>query len=196
MQGYLTFNILADAKHTQEMKKYKPLIYFLLKFFITYFVLTLGYDYYLKQTQHTKEGNSKSDPYTKEVARESSIVYNILYENAQVIQDEKNPYMNFFVGNYKVALINEGCNSISIMIIMIAFITAFGVKILPTVLYTLFGILFVHTVNIMRISILSRVIFTESPYIKLMHDVFFPGVIYGSVILICILWIQFFIFKR
>lgn len=178
------------------MKKYKTLIYFLLKFFITYFVLTLGYDYYLKQTQFTKEGDSKSDPYTKEVARESSIVYNILYENAHVIQDKKNPYMNLFIGNRKVSLVNEGCNAISIMIIMIAFIIAFSIKIIPTVLYTLFGILFVHVVNILRISILSRGIFIEYPHIKLMHDVFFPGVIYGSVIFICIFWIKFFIFKR
>lgn len=180
------------------MKEYRPLILFLVKFFITYFVVTLSYDFYLKETQVISEGSSKTDPYTKEVAREASRVYNFMYGNdlSSIKQNDDHPYMDFFVEGRKVARINEGCNAISVMIIMVSFIIAFGVKTIPTVLYTLFSLLFVHSVNIFRISILSNIITEYSKYTKLAHDALFPGIIYGAVILICIVWIKFFIFKK
>ncbi|MFV0237499.1 MAG: exosortase family protein XrtF [Flavobacteriales bacterium] len=178
------------------MKEYKPLIYFLIKFFVTYSIMTLSYDFYLKKTQVTNEGSSITDPYTKEVAIEASYLYSFMYENSYVKQNENNPYMDFFIKKRKVAIINEGCNAISVMIIMLSFIIAFGIKVMPTILYTLLSLLFVHIVNIFRISILANIIFKHSEYAKLAHDALFPGIIYGAVILICIVWIKFFIFKK
>ena len=177
------------------MAEYKPLIFFLSKFFIVYFVLTLGYDFYLKDTQIVISGDSKSDPYTKEVAEESSKLYNIFFGGSTVSQNKDFPFMNFYIGDEQAAIINQGCNAISVMIIMIAFIVAFGVKFIPTFLYTLISVFFVHLVNIFRISILANVIVFYNEYAKIAHDVLFPGVIYGAVIIICIIWIKFFIFK-
>ncbi|APD07873.1 hypothetical protein UJ101_02373 [Flavobacteriaceae bacterium UJ101] len=178
------------------MKEYRPLIFFLVKFFITYFVVTLSYDFYLKETQIINEGSSKTDPYTKEVAIEASNLYNLMYGESYVEQNDNHPYMDFFVEGRKAARINEGCNAISVMIIMISFIIAFGRKVIPTVLYTIFSLFFVHIVNILRISILSDIFFKHSEYAKLAHDALFPGIIYGAVILICVVWIKFFIFKN
>ncbi len=179
------------------MKEYNPLIFFLIKFFITYFLITLSYDFYLKKTQIVNEGNSQTDFYTKEVAKEASGLYSLMFGRAaHVRQNPNQPYEDFFVGSKKIARINEGCNAVSVMIIMISFIIAFGTKVIPTLLYTLISLVLVHIVNIFRISILSEILFLQSSYTKLAHDVLFPGIIYGSVILICIVWIKFFIFKK
>ncbi len=179
------------------MKEYKPLIFFLIKFFITYFVITLSYDFYLKHTQVVNEGDSQTDPYTKEVAKEASDLYGLMYGRvAHVRQNPNQPYDDFFVGSKKIARINEGCNAVSVMIIMVSFIIAFGTKVIPTLLYALISLVLVHMVNIFRISILSEILFLQSGYVKLAHDVLFPGIIYGAVILICVVWIKFFIFKK
>lgn len=178
------------------MQEYKLLIGFLLKFFITYFVLTLGYDFYLKETQKTEEGKIITDPYTKEVSEEASWLYNILFESeSYIIQDVHFPVMNFYVGEKQVAFINEGCNAISVMIIMLSFIVAFGTKFLLTFIYALSSIGIVHLVNIFRISFLSNILLLYSDYSKFAHDVLFPGVIYGTIILICVAWIKFFVLK-
>ncbi|MFV0530495.1 MAG: exosortase family protein XrtF [Flavobacteriales bacterium] len=178
------------------MKEYKPLIFFLLKFFITYFIITLSYDFYLKETQVFNDGNSQTDPYTKEVAKEASALYNLVHRASYVKQNPYHPYEDFFIGEKRIAVINEGCNAVSVMIIMVSFIIAFGTNIISTILYLLFSLVLVHVVNIFRISLLSNIILSQSKYVKLAHDALFPGIIYGTIILICIVWIKFFVFKK
>ncbi len=179
------------------MQEYKLLIVFLVKFFITYFVLTLGYDFYLKETQVTEGEEMITDPYTKEVAEEASCVYNIMYGgNSYVVQNMKSPFMDFYIGKKRIAYINEGCNAISVMITMVSFIIAFGTKFFVTFFYTLFSVGLVHLVNIVRISMLSHILFLYKEYSKLAHDALFPGIIYGAIILICVVWIKFFVLKK
>ncbi len=178
------------------MKEYKPLIFFLIKFFATYFILTIGYDIYLKQTQVIAEHISLADPFTKMVAEQSSSLYNLFINDSKVLQDPNNPYMNFYIEEYNIAIINEGCNAMSVIIIMVSFIIAFGVKLITTILYTLVSIVLVYLVNLVRIIILAFIFYNQSEFGVIAHDALFPGIIYGAVIVICFVWIRFFVFRK
>lgn len=137
------------------------------------------------------------DPFTMEVADESSYFLNILGFNSHVIINPKiDLWPMITIDNVIQCIINEGCNAISIMIIFVSFIIAFSTTWLQTLLFTLIGLLMVHISNIARIAWFNYICAYYPKYIRSVHDYIFPSIIYGTILILWIIWMAFFVFKN
>lgn len=173
------------------MKKNKTLIIFLIKFFATYFVLFGIYSFYLHRTQQ-KEDIFSCSPLTREVAVHVEKVANLLGYHASVEQHTDELSMKLSINGKYVSRIIEGCNSISIIILFLAFIIAFSGPVKSTILFGIFGSVLIYLVNILRIIGLSVMYYRFPEYQKVLHDLVFPAVIYGLVFVLWITWVTFY----
>ena len=171
------------------MKKRKIIIKFLIRFFVTYFLLLAVYNFYLKQTQQTGDVFSCA-PITKTVAHQTHQLAKFLGYNTYTGQHDAELSMKFFVGDVYASRIVEGCNSISIIILFLAFIIAFSGNLKATIIYGIVGSLIIYIVNLFRILILSLLMFKYPEYQYFLHSLLFPGIIYGTTFLLWIIWVN------
>lgn len=165
---------------------FKPVLMILLRFLLIYLVLLGLYQLYLNY--FIGQG---LDPVSKWVGGQSNSVQNFLgYESQMVDQPERETSWFYVEGAYRSRMV-EGCNAISIMILFLAFIFAFynGAK---TFIFALAGLVFLHIINVLRIAGLNLLIVEYPKYTKIGHDYFFPAIIYGSVVILWLVWIKFF----
>ncbi len=173
------------------MKKNKTLIIFLIKFFATYFILFGIYSFYLHKTQQKGDIFSCS-PLTREVAVHVEKVASLMGYDASVEQHSDELSMKLYINGKYVSRIIEGCNSLSIIILFLAFIIAFSGPVKSTVLFGIFGSALIYLVNILRIIGLSVLYYRLPEYQKILHDLLFPAVIYGLVFILWITWVTFY----
>ena len=167
--------------------KYKSVVRFVVLFLGTYLVLTLVYAFYLEQS---KGSSYPPDFVTHLVAKQSSNLVNSFGYEAQVVPHEAQPTMKLFVEGKYLARIIEGCNAISIIVLFIAFIIAFAQNFKKTALFILAGAVLIYAVNILRITILAVALYEYPAYENMLHTVIFPGIIYGMVFLLWMLWVR------
>ena len=89
-----------------------------------------------------------------------------------------------------VARIIEGCNAVSVVILFISFVVAFSGKLKPTLLFIFGGSLFVYVLNVVRIAILSVLMFHFPKQEPFLHGVLFPLYIYGVVFILWLIWVR------
>ena len=171
------------------MKGNKTVVIFLLKFFGSYIILFLLYSFYLEKTQNKVELLTCA-PITKTVAYQTKAILTFVGYDVEVLQHNEESSMKLLVEGQFVARIVEGCNSISIIILFIAFIIAFANGFKRTLLFIFFGSLLIYGVNIFRIAIISIAIYKYPQYEMFLHYIVFPGLIYGITILLWIIWVQ------
>ena len=169
---------------------FKPVLKILLRFIIIYVVMVLGYQFYLNQFHHLG-----LDPILVWVAKQTVFVQNILGYPSQIVHGtpEQETAWFYVAGKY-VSRMVEGCNAVSVMILFLAFVFAFfkGAK---TFVYAGLGLVFLHLMNVLRIVGLNILLRELPQYSKIGHDYFFPAIIYGSVVLLWLVWIKFFALK-
>lgn len=167
--------------------KYKSVIKFILTFLLVYSVLSLGYNWYLNVS---KTAVNSSDYVSYQVAKQSESLLNAVGYKAQVVKHAKEPSMKLIVRGKYVARVIEGCNSLSIIILFISFVVAFSGRFKTTALFIIFGSVIIYVVNILRIVILSVGLYHYPWRSELLHVVVFPGIIYGMVFLLWMLWVN------
>lgn len=169
---------------------FKPVLKILLRFIIIYVVMVLGYQFYLNQYE-----NLGLDPMSDWVANQAAFVQNFFGYITQLIPAKPVDETTWFYvsGNF-VSRMVEGCNAVSIMILFLSFIFAFykGAK---TFVFVALGLVFLHFINVLRIAGLNILLVELPEYSKIGHDYFFPAIIYGSVVLLWLIWIKFFALK-
>lgn len=168
----------------ESIKRYKSALGFIIKFFVTYGVLTFLYSIYLSNFEGQPDG------VTRIVANQSEAIINILGYPSKVMQHESEPTMKLLIdGNY-VGRIVEGCNSISVLILFITFIIAFTGNLKNTILFTILGSISIYVTNIVRIVILGIGLYSFPEKENILHQIVFPTIIYGMVFLLWMLWVQ------
>ncbi len=177
------------------MKKKKTIIKFLVKFFVAYFVLLGIYSIYLKQTQQKSPVFSCS-PITQTVAKHTEKVANFLGYPTVVQQSPDELSMLFFVGDIYAIPIVEGCNSVSIIILFLSFIIAFSGSLKATIIFGLVGTFIIYVINILRILALSKLLYMYPEYQGVLHDLFFPAIIYGTVFILWVIWVNKFSYLK
>lgn len=172
------------------MKSLKP-YYPIFKFVATFAVLYIGFSilYYLFLDV---EWSSQlyPDPVTAQVAYQTQELLILLGYNAQTLNSVGHPSVLVFIDESVLFRIIEGCNAVSVMILFTAFVVAFSKGFKKTLLFLLFGILFIYVVNLIRLVILGIVFYNYSDYSDVAHDIIFPAVIYGAVVLLWVFWIK------
>ena len=171
------------------MNKYKNITLFLVKFFGAYFLLFALYAYYLSNKQQ-KATIFQCAPLTTQVADQTVGVLNFLGYNATSLQHDKEMSVKLLINDSYVARVIEGCNSISIIILFIAFIVAFTGSKLATILYALIGSLIIYVINILRIAFLTMMLYKYPDQQEFLHNIVFPAIIYGTTFLLWVIWVH------
>ena len=178
-----------------NLKKRKTIIRFLIKFFVTYFILVGIYSIYLKQTQQ-KGTIFSCAPITKTVAQHSAWFGESLGYDVHIEQHESELSMKFFVDGAYMARIVEGCNAISVIILFLTFIIAFSGSVKTTIIFGFVGTAFIYVVNIARVFILSVLMYQYPDYKDVLHNLLFPAIIYGAVFLLWVIWVKRFSYLK
>ncbi|MDN5395011.1 MAG: exosortase family protein XrtF [Chryseobacterium sp.] len=172
------------------LKDFKPVLNILLRFIVIYLVLLFAYQFYLNVS---KAGGL--DPFSRIIADQVASIQKALGFPTLLYDDIKNEQVWFYVKKNYVTRMVEGCNAISVMILFLAFVFAFY-KGLKTFIYALAGIVMLYIMNLLRIVGLNIVMSDYEEYGKMFHDFIFPAVIYGTVVVLWLVWIKFFALKN
>ena len=154
---------------------------------LVYIVLSSVYAFYLKFSTGT---HFYPDYVTNLVARQAESLLNTFGYTSRVVPHPNEPSMKLILNGKYIARVIEGCNAISVINLFIAFIIAFTGRPKQTFIYVLSGSVLIYTVNLLRIVILSIGMY-HYPWRKdILHTVVFPGIIYGMVFLLWMLWVK------
>jgi len=124
------------------------------------------------------------------VAIQSESVINSLGYDATIEPNKREPAMNIVYSGRVVARVIEGCNAISVMLLFVAFILAFFDGKKKTLLFIFGGLALIYAMNILRIALLTMGIIEYPEHTELLHGTIFPAVIYGTVFLLWLGWIN------
>lgn len=167
-----------------SIKRYKSAVGFIIKFFITYAILTYAYSLYLSNF------DGEPDGITRIVSHQTERIINAFGYETSVVQHETEPTMKLLVHDKYVGRIVEGCNSVSVLILFITFVIAFTGNLKNTLLFLVIGSILVYLANLVRIVILGIGLYRFPEQEYLLHQIVFPTVIYGMVFLLWMFWVQ------
>lgn len=171
------------------MNDFKPVLKILSRFLLIYLVLLGAYQLYLNYFS-----GQGLDPLSVSVSEQVTWVQNLFGYPSQMVEVPERATSYFYVaGDYRSRMV-EGCNAISVMILYLAFIFAFY-KGFKTFVFAFSGLLFLHIMNVLRVAGLNILIVEYPQYNQIGHDYVFPAIIYGSVVLLWLIWIKFFALK-
>ena len=169
------------------LKPYYPVFKFVVTFGVLYVVLSLAYYFYL-QVEYTAV--NYPDPITATISRQTQTILQFLGYDAQIYNAPSNPSVMLYIDGKIIYRVIEGCNAVSIMLLFTAFVIAFAKAIKSTIIFILMGLVIIYLANLGRLITLAYV-YQELPQFKeIAHDIAFPAVIYGTVILLWIYWIR------
>ncbi|WP_407556194.1 exosortase family protein XrtF [Winogradskyella sp. 4-2091] len=167
--------------------KYKSVIRFIITFLGVYAVLTMGYNVYLNMSDGSKY---YPDYLTHLVAEQTTSVLNSLNYEAEILPHPNEPSLKIIINKKYVARVIEGCNAISVIILFLSFIIAFAGKFKTTLFYGLAGSIIIYAFNLIRIVILSVGLYHYPWRREILHNVIFPMLIYGTVFLLWMIWVN------
>jgi exosortase family protein XrtF len=164
---------------------YKPFLLFLGTFFFTYILLTFLYQFFLNSY-----ASGKVDVITQLVAQNSERLLSGFDKSVFIQEDSKEPFFTLYFHQKGLVRIVEGCNGISLIILFISFVVAFSGNLKNTLLFIFGGSLLIYVLNVLRIAVLSILIYRFPNQVHLLHGVLFPLVIYGVVFMLWIVWVN------
>lgn len=180
-------------------QQFKPTIYFLLRFFGVYLVLSVAYGLYINQ--YDTASPAQTDPFTRMITYQCSGSSQWLGYRSQVIEDdhrnytsnEEQTYDSLWLNDQYAISIEEGCNGLNLMILFVAFIIGFGGSPLRQLLFIPAGLLFIHLANLGRLLLLSWLnIEWSAEAFHFFHKYGFTAVIYLAIFLLWYLWVMHF----
>jgi exosortase family protein XrtF len=164
---------------------YKPFLLFLTKFFLTFIVLTLLYQEFLDSFE-----DNKIDSITTSVARNTEQLLDLFPMDVVTEENKEETFIKLIYNHKYVARIIEGCNAISVIILFISFVVSFSGKLKPTLLFIFGGSVMVYILNVLRIAMLSVLMYHFPGQVSFLHGVLFPLFIYGVVFILWIIWVS------
>lgn len=153
----------------------------------TYLLLSILYVLYLKASSRT---GYFPDFFTNLVARQSgTVLENFGYSSHLKPYKFRGAMLLTIDNKYSVSIV-EGCNAINVIILFVSFIIAFAENFKKTLLFLLAGAVLIYVVNILRIVILVVALYKFPEYENVLHSVVFPGIIYGMVFILWMVWVK------
>ncbi len=163
--------------------KYKPFLLFLGKFFLAYLILTFLYQLYLVRDL------GKTDKITTTVAKNAVQVLQ-LFDDSSLVTSGVDKFILILHKGKPVARVIEGCNAMSIIVLFASFVIAFSGKMKQTFFFIFGGSLIIYILNILRIALLCILMYHYPRQEQLLHGVIFPLIIYGTVFILWIIWVN------
>jgi exosortase family protein XrtF len=166
------------------LKEFKPTILFLVKFIGIYVVANLLYGIYVTAY------SPGPDPITSLVSRQTAVTLGICGWPSITQDNEKKPTTLLIHEGRSILAIYEGCNGVNIMIIFVAFLFAFGPVSKPLWIFALVGILMIHVMNLLRISLLFWVALYLPNFVYFVHKYLFTAILFIFVFVLWIVWVR------
>lgn len=165
------------------MKASSPFLFFIIRFVVLYGALSIIYNLYLNQ-------NLSLDPITNLVAEivQKSLPFFGTQATLSFTEMQSAAFV-YLTSDIPIVKIIEGCNSISIIILFIAFTFSFYSGFSRTFIFALLGSISIFALNILRIDLFIIGLQHYPEYRSLLHDILFPISIYGFVLLLWLVWV-------
>jgi exosortase family protein XrtF len=113
---------------------------------------------YLNSSQ-VKDNGFQCASITTKVAHQTVSFLNFFGYNNTSEQHKEEISIKLLVDNRYTARVIKGCNSISIIILFIAFIVAFSGPLITMILYAIAGSFLIYLINILRIAFLTMMLY-------------------------------------
>lgn len=165
--------------------QYRPFLIFLVKFFLTYLVLSLVYQGYLSSFK-----DNSVDLITQFVANNTKQLLTFFRVDFKIQEIPNESFVMFHYNNQAIARMIEGCNAISVIILFVSFVIAFSGKLKYTLLFVLGGSILIYILNVVRIALLCWALYWFPEQEDLLHDIVFPLFIYGVVFTLWVIWVN------
>lgn len=172
----------------QLFKKYGVVIRFITIFLGSYFLLSLLYNIYLDFSE--TQTKYYPDFITNLVSKQSAAIISALGYTAELKPHPEEESMKLLIEGHYLIRVVEGCNSTSVIILFLSFILSFFSNAKATFFYILSGSVLIYAMNLIRIALLSIGIYKYPEYATFLHEILFPLIIYGTVILLWIFWVR------
>ncbi len=166
-------------------QQYKPFLVFLGSFFGCYILLTFLYQFFLSGF-----GDTAADTVTQAVAQNSEKVVSWFFMRIQAESVINEPFVRMYFQNQYIVRIVEGCNGISVIILFISFIVAFSGSLKNTLFFIFGGTILIYILNVLRIALLIVLMYYFPEIKHLLHGVLFPAIIYGTVFILWVIWVN------
>jgi exosortase family protein XrtF len=173
-----------------NLKEFKPTILFITKFVSLYFVLNLGYGFYVKSY-----GN-KPDAATVWVTNQTSKIVSWAGWETQTRDIPKKPTTSIVYQGKGIVSVYEGCNGINVAIIFLSFLIAFGPLNRSLAWFLPIGLIAIHLANLGRIIGLFFVVIYMPGAVYFSHKYLFTAVIYAVVFALWLVWLRINYWKR
>jgi exosortase family protein XrtF len=170
----------------QILSRYKSIWLFLAKFFGTYTLLSILYQWYI--SSFGTRLDTVSEFFLKVVSQVFSWVLPQITYQLQCCA----PVGEVLYQGVPIVLIIEGCNALSIGILFTAFLVAFKAPLRHYYWFLPAGLLVLAVANIIRIVLLGLIYVYYPHFTDAAHDYLFPAIIYGTVFLLWVVWVKFF----
>ena len=165
------------------LKEFRPALRFLFIFLGLYLGGNILYGIYVEAYK------PDPDPVTRLVSFQTAKTLNVLGYGVEPVRNPNGPTVYLIQDDKKILNIFEGCNGINVMIVMIAFLAAFGGNGKKMRWFLPLSILIIHVTNIARIVLLYFVAVGYHHYFYYVHKYVFTAVIYLIVVLLWIIWV-------
>lgn len=163
---------------------YGPFLQFIGTFLFTFIMLTLCYQWYLSgYEQHQMDGM------TRIVASHTEGVLQWMDVDS-FVKYQENGKISIWFHQKEVARIIEGCNAVSVIILFVSFVIAFAGRFKTTLFFLIGGSVLIYLLNVVRIAVLSLLLFHFPANEQFLHGVVFPLFIYGVVFILWFIWVN------
>lgn len=165
------------------LKEYKDAILFLVKYVAIYVVLNTAYAYYISYYTPV------ADPLTIVVTKHTKSLLSVFEANVDYHVVSASMNVPITRNGETVMMVYEGCNSVNVMIVFVAFIISFQGPLKLFIRYFMVGLVVVYLVNLLRLMGLYAVALYFPGSFYFFHKFFFTGVIYLVVFAIWYFWV-------
>lgn len=149
--------------------------------------LSLIYSYYLEASN----GSSYyPDFVTNVITNQAAQLLNLVGYDTVISESVNELSLRIAVRGQYLARVVEGCNGVSVIILFISFIVAFAGRLKTTLLYVFAGTVLIYLANLVRIVVLCIGFLYYPSQRELLHSIVFPGIIYGMVFLLWMIWVN------
>jgi exosortase family protein XrtF len=171
------------------IQEFKPVILFLIKFLVIYFVGSILYGLWVSSFE------PKPDPFTYFVTEQTSWLLDVAGWETVVRDSDKTPTAILLHQGKSVISVYEGCNGINIFIMFVSFLFAFGPWVKQITWYAVAGLAIIHVANLFRVTTLFYVALYFPGSLYFIHKYLFTVFIYAVVFILWIVWVKKFAVK-
>ncbi len=166
------------------MKEFKPAFQFLAVFLGLYLGLNIIYGLWISSYEN------QSDPVTRIVTEQTSWLLNLFGESTQTQRSQVTPTVSIMKDSRVALGVFEGCNSINVMIVFVAFLFAFKGSWKSMAWFLPLGLVLIYLANLTRVVLLFYVAEYWRQYFYYIHKYLFTAAIYLIVFILWWWWIE------